>query len=88
MHVENFAIFDMVYDSNDIYNILAKSSPVIESNLSQLAAVGAICNSATFSENDAMKSAIHEKGSDTKGVAGNATGMIILVVFTKVAYTG
>lgn len=79
MHVENVAVYDNVYESSTFHDVLSKAESKIENNLSQIAAVGAICNSATFNENDVMSSGSDEKGSHSHhmGIVGNATGMII-----------
>ncbi|KDR70264.1 hypothetical protein GALMADRAFT_255158 [Galerina marginata CBS 339.88] len=77
MHVENLAVFDSTYESNAFRGVITNSGPLIESNLSQIAAVGAICNSATF-DNDSSSSNSEEKPIHGKGIIGNATDVAIL----------
>jgi len=72
MHVENLAIFDSVYESNAFRTVITNSDPPVENNLSQIAAVGAICNAATFDVGAASGS--DEKKIQGKGIVGNATG--------------
>jgi len=72
MHVENLAIFDSVYESNAFRTVITNSDPPVENNLSQIAAVGAICNATTFDVNAASGS--DEKKIQGKGIVGNATG--------------
>lgn len=73
MHVENLAIFDSVYESNAFRTVITNSDPPVENNLSQIAAVGTICNAATFDVDSASGS---DEKVQAKGIVGNATGQI------------
>lgn len=76
MHVENLSVFDTTYESNAYQQVVNQSQPPVESNLSQIAAVGAICNSATF-DADASSSNSDEKKVQGKSIIGNATGNVL-----------
>lgn len=82
MHVENLAVFDTTYESNAFSSVVNQSEPPIESNLSQVAAVGAICNSATF-DTDTSSSNSDEKKVQGRGIIGNATGNIRYISFLR-----
>lgn len=69
MHVENLAIYDTVYESNAFHGVDAKGSTAVEHNVSQIAAVGAICNAATFEDSN-----LDEKKVTGRNIVGNATG--------------
>jgi sodium/potassium-transporting ATPase subunit alpha len=71
MHVENVAILDVVYNSESFRTSLPDAGPDSASNLAQVAAIGAICNAATFDYGLPGK-------TDGKGVSGNATGDFFL----------
>ena len=71
MHVENLAVFDEVYESNMYRSVVNNSDVPVASNLSQVAAVGTICNSAVA---DASSSEDDGPLNRNKGFAGNATG--------------
>lgn len=77
MHVENLAVFDSVYESNAFRTVITNSDFPAENNLSQIAAVGAICNAATFDMDAASGS--DEKKVQGKGIVGNATGQILFI---------
>ena len=66
MHVVNVAVDDMVFESSAFDGVLKDASHEIAANLSQLAAVGSICNSAMFG-------AATTDGT-TRSIAGDATG--------------
>lgn len=68
MHVENLAIYDTTYEANAFHAVVTKGETPIENNISQVAAVGAICNSATFETSN-----LDEKISG-RNILGNATG--------------
>lgn len=78
MHVEDLAIFDSVYESNAFRTVITNSDPPVENNLSQIAAVGAICNAAAFDVDAASGS--DEKRVQGKGIVGNATGQIFFIL--------
>ena len=66
MHVVNVAVDDMVFESSAFDGVLKSATPAVAANLSQLAAVGGICNSAVFSG---------DLGDDSsRSIAGDATG--------------
>lgn len=71
MHVENLAIFDEVYESNMFRSVINNSDMPVASNLSQVAAVGSICNSAVA---DASNTEEENLLGKNKGFVGNATG--------------
>jgi sodium/potassium-transporting ATPase subunit alpha len=73
MHVENIAVLDSTYESNAFRTVITNAEPPVENNLSQIAAVGAICNSATFD----VGAGVDEK-TQRKAIVGNATGQISL----------
>ena len=65
MHVEDAAVFITPFTPDTLRTVMRDSSPKTSENLSQLSAVGAISNAATF------------HGKNTKGekdVIGDATG--------------
>ena len=66
MHVVNVAVDGMVFESSAFDNVLKDAAPAVAANLSQVAAVGGICNSAVFSADSG-------EGS-SKSIAGDATG--------------
>lgn len=68
MHVENLAILDIVYDSGSFRSIISNAEPARASNLAQVAAIGAICNAASF-DNSRL-----DGKTDGKAISGNATG--------------
>ena len=72
MHVVNVAVDDMVFDSSAYGAVLPDSTPEIASNLSQLVAVGGLCNAAVFN-------ADKDSSSETS-VVGDATGSIALPI--------
>lgn len=72
MHVENLAVLDSIYDLETCRESL-KSDNVLANNLSQIAAVGAICNSATFESDSSQDLQGH---SSKKRIHGNATGKL------------
>lgn len=72
MHVENIAILDVVYNSESFRTSLSDAGPDSASNLAQVAAVGAICNAATFNYGLSGK-------TDGRGISGNATGDFFLL---------
>ena len=72
MHVENIAILDVVYDSGSFSSTISNAEPARASNLAQVAAIGAICNAASFDNSRPAGK------SDDKAVSGNATGDSIL----------
>ncbi|KAF9481785.1 sodium-potassium ATPase [Pholiota conissans] len=76
MHVENLAIFDTPYESDTLRAILRNAEAPVQTNLSQVAAVGAICNSATFDNNVEVNP--DEKKIAGKSIIGNATDVAIL----------
>ena len=67
MHVENIAILDVVYNSESFRTTLSDAGPDSASNLAQVAAIGAICNAASFDYTLPGK-------TNGKAVSGNATG--------------
>lgn len=71
MHVENLAIYDTAYESNAFHAVIAKGETPVENNVAQVAAVGAICNSATFENSN-----LDEKKITGRSIVGNATGML------------
>jgi sodium/potassium-transporting ATPase subunit alpha len=71
MHVENLAVFDEVYESNMFRSVINNSDMPVASNLSQVAAVGSICNSAVA---DSSNSEEDRSLNRNKGFVGNATG--------------
>lgn len=71
MHVENLAVFDEVYESNMFRSVINNSDMPVASNLSQVAAVGSICNTAVA---EASNSEEEDLLSRNKGFVGNATG--------------
>ncbi|KAF5309044.1 hypothetical protein D9619_013557 [Psilocybe cf. subviscida] len=75
MHVENLAVFDEVYESNMFRSVINNSDMPVASNLSQVAAVGSICNSAVA---DTSSSEEEQLLSKNKGFVGNATDVAIL----------
>jgi len=77
MHVENLAIFDTCFEARDFESYLSNAEPQVKSSLSQVAAVGAICNAATF-DSDRTPSSSSEKSISIKSIVGNATGKPIL----------
>ena len=68
MHVENIALLDVVYNSETFRTTLSDAGPDNASNLAQVAAIGAICNAASF--NYSLPGA----KTDGKPISGNATG--------------
>jgi len=74
MHVENIAVFDSTYESNSFRSVISNADPLVENNLSQIAAVSVICNSATFD----VGTGSEEKTTQGKAIVGNATGQIFL----------
>ena len=71
MHVENLAIYDTTYESNAFHAVVAKGETPVESHVAQVAAVGAICNSATFENSN-----LEEKKIAGRSIVGNATGAL------------
>ena len=67
MHVESLAVYDKLYSSSDYRQTIAESSAEATVNLSQVVAVGAICNAATFGPTIAEK--------EQPVIVGDATGM-------------
>jgi len=79
MHVENVAILDTLYEPESYGSTISASSPAAAANLSQIVAVGSVCNSAAFetetnSENDQPAG---------EGIVGNATGTSIITGYTR-----
>ena len=66
MHVVNVAVDDMVFESSAFESVLSDSTPAVKSNLSQLVAVGGICNAAVFGADS--------DGGQEKSIVGDATG--------------
>ncbi len=77
MHVENLAVFDTCFEARAFESSLSSAEPQVKSSLSQVTAVGAICNAATF-DSDRTPSSSNEKLISNKGIVGNATGIPIL----------
>lgn len=75
MHVESLAVYDEFYVPSDYSQTVKKSSEEAAGNLSQVAAVGAICNAASFS------TASNEK--EGVAVVGDATGMLLARRFIR-----
>ncbi|KAF8154699.1 sodium-potassium ATPase [Crassisporium funariophilum] len=75
MHVENLAVFDTVYESKSFHTALSGAAPDAESSLRQIAAIGAICNAATFDTGHPSSDSIDNNG---KTIVGNATDVAIL----------
>ena len=71
MEVENLAILDTVFDSKSFRTMLSNEKLDTNGILSQIVAIGAICNAASFENSNG--SPIDSKPSD-KAVSGNATG--------------
>jgi sodium/potassium-transporting ATPase subunit alpha len=69
MHVENVAILDAVYNSEGFRRTLPDAEPDIADNLSQVVAIGAICNAASFDNSSPL-----DKKTNERAVSGNATG--------------
>ena len=65
MHVDNLAIFDTAFDSD---NFRTLTEPDKSSNLLQVVAIGAICNAASFDNNVPLYN------KTERAVSGNATG--------------
>jgi hypothetical protein len=72
MHVENLAVFDTTYESEVLRAVLTTAETHVQSNLSQVAAVGAICNSATFDTSTIVNP--DERKIAGNSIVGNATG--------------
>ncbi|KAI0735310.1 sodium-potassium ATPase [Earliella scabrosa] len=70
MHVVNVAVDDMVFESSAFESVLSDSTPAVKSNLSQLVAVGGICNAAVFG--------VDSDGGQEKSIVGDATDAAIL----------
>ena len=66
MHVVNVAVDEMVLEPSTFESVLKDATPAVTENLSQLAAVGGICNSAVFS-------GVSDDDS-SRSIAGDATG--------------
>ena len=66
MHVVNVAVDDTVFESSAFEMAIQDATPDIAANLTQLAAVGGICNSAMFGTQTS-------EGSQ-KSIVGDATG--------------
>lgn len=73
MHVESLAVFDSIHESDSFRGAGVVKDSVLENNLSQIAAVGTICNSATF---ETGPSSDPEEKIRIKGIHGNATGVL------------
>jgi len=70
MHVESVAILDTLYAPESYGSTISTSGPEAAANLSQIAAVGSICNSAAF---ETSTSSENEKPA-AETIVGNATG--------------
>ncbi|KAI0757131.1 sodium-potassium ATPase [Daedaleopsis nitida] len=70
MHVVNVAVDDMVFESSVYKPVLADATPAVASNLSQVVAVGSICNAAVFGA--------ETKDASEKLISGDATDSAIL----------
>lgn len=66
MHVVSVAVDDMVFESSAYKSVLANATPAVASNLSQVVAVGGLCNAAMFG-------AGRGDGSE-RAISGDATG--------------
>ena len=66
MHVVSVAVDDRVFESSAFKSVLADAEPVIAENLSQVVAVGGLCNAAMFG-------ADRDDGSE-RAISGDATG--------------
>jgi len=72
MHLENFAVFDTQFESKDFGPAISSAEPEAKSNLSQVVAVGAICNAATFNADPGPSPSVEKSGG--RSIVGNATG--------------
>lgn len=79
MHVENIAILDVVYNSESFRTTLSDAGPDSASNLAQVAAIGAICNAASFDYTLPGK-------TNGKAVSGNATGDIFPILASYIGF--
>ncbi|KAF9447587.1 sodium-potassium ATPase [Macrolepiota fuliginosa MF-IS2] len=70
MHVVDVAVADTTFDSSTFKSAVADATPQVAANLSQVAAVGGLCNSAVFQG---------DKGDGSeRAIAGDATDSAIL----------
>lgn len=66
MHVISVAVDDMVFESSVYKSVLADATPKVAANLSQVVAVGGLCNAAMFGPD-------RSDGSE-RAISGDATG--------------
>ena len=86
MHVENFAIFDTQFESKDFESAISSAEPEAKNSLSQVVAVGAVCNAATFNTDTASSSEVEKSGG--KMIVGNATGRRFYISIPSDLFTG
>ena len=80
MHVVNVAVDDMVFDAPAFSSVATSATPQVASNLSQVVAVGGLCNAAVFNTEN-------NNGSE-KAIAGDATGKrSILPCYARQSYS-